>query len=114
MMPVRTFAAAEADLLRRVVETVRAVEPGARIVLYGSRARGDAEPDSDWDFLVLLDGKVDQRRAADIRHRLFDIELALDDCPVLSTVVQSAGEWNTPLYRAMPFHENVTREGIEM
>ncbi|MCX7789963.1 MAG: nucleotidyltransferase domain-containing protein [Chloroflexaceae bacterium] len=26
-----------------------------RIVLFGSRARGTARPDSDWDFLIIVD-----------------------------------------------------------
>jgi len=26
-----------------------------RILLFGSRARGDARPDSDWDFFVIID-----------------------------------------------------------
>ncbi len=26
------------------------------VVLFGSRARGDARPDSDWDFLVIVQG----------------------------------------------------------
>lgn len=113
-MTIRSSVAADAELVRRVAETIRSVEPGARVILYGSRARGDAEPDSDWDFLVLLDGRVDQKRAAAIRHHLFDLELALDECPVLSTAVQSEAEWNTLLYQAMPYHENVTREGVEL
>ena len=29
--------------------------PGSTILLFGSRARGDERPDSDWDILVLLD-----------------------------------------------------------
>ena len=29
------------------------------VILYGSEARGTAEPDSDIDFLVLLEGPVD-------------------------------------------------------
>lgn len=29
-----------------------------QILLFGSRARGDARPDSDWDFYVLVDGEL--------------------------------------------------------
>lgn len=30
---------------------------GSRLVLYGSRARGNARPDSDWDLHILIPGE---------------------------------------------------------
>ena len=45
-------------LLERIRNTLREVEPGAQVILYGSRARGDAPPGSAWDLLILLDGVV--------------------------------------------------------
>ncbi|MBQ2096680.1 MAG: nucleotidyltransferase domain-containing protein, partial [Bacteroidales bacterium] len=33
----------------------KTMEPGSKVWLYGSRARGDNGPNSDWDLLVLLD-----------------------------------------------------------
>ena len=37
------------EIVRRIVE---AVDPD-RIILFGSRARGDADPDSDYDILII-------------------------------------------------------------
>jgi predicted nucleotidyltransferase len=31
-----------------------------KIILFGSRARGDFRPDSDWDFLVVIDKDMDR------------------------------------------------------
>lgn len=51
------------DVANVVVERIVAHFPEVeRIVLFGSRARGDARPDSDWDFLVVMPSTT--RRAA--------------------------------------------------
>ena len=44
----------------QVIENIREVAKttlpkGSTLLLYGSRARGDAGKDSDWDLLILLD-----------------------------------------------------------
>ncbi len=108
------FAAADRELLQRVKRVVLAAEPGARVILYGSRARGDAAADSDWDLLVLLDGPVDHKRADAVRDHIYQLELSEDECPVLSTIVRGKEEWNSPPYGAMPLHANVEREGLEL
>lgn len=37
-----------------------------RIFLFGSRARGDARPDSDWDFLVVVDRDIPRSEKRDL------------------------------------------------
>jgi predicted nucleotidyltransferase len=99
-------------LLYRIREAIHDVEPAARVILYGSRARGDAQPHSDWDILVLLDGPVEPHRTAAIRHRIFHLELEADI--IVSAIALSNEAWDSPLSRAMPFHVNVVREGVEL
>lgn len=98
------------ELLDRVKQTVRQVEPEADIILYGSRARGDARDDSDWDFFILLDGEVGDDRTDKVRHKLYQLEWECDE--VLCSIVRSRQDWETPLYQGMVFYKAVQREGI--
>ncbi len=65
-------------LLDRIGQAVRQTEPEARLILFGSHARGDAAPESDWDLLIVLDGVVTPQRADAVRHRLYDLALETD------------------------------------
>jgi len=102
----------EKELLDRVRTGVRELEPNARIILFGSRARGSAGTDSDWDMLILLDGPVDWRRAERVHDRLYDVELDLGE--VLSCVVRSKDEWDGPLLSVTPLHDEIEREGVQL
>ena len=46
-----------ASLLSRIAETFQPDD----VLLFGSRARGDASAESDWDLLVLLPDDADKR-----------------------------------------------------
>ncbi len=100
------------DILRKVKEAVREVEPTGVIYLYGSRARRDDREDSDWDFLVLLDGPVDTARTDRIRHILYEIEWETGE--ILSCIVRNLQEWNSPQYEVLSLRENIEREGLPL
>lgn len=100
------------QFLRQIIEAVHEVEPLAEIILYGSRSRGDATPESDWDFLILVNGPQSDERTDRIRHRLYEIEWQSGE--VISSIVRGRDEWNSDLYRVMPFHQRVEQEGIRL
>lgn len=100
------------DLLDQVKAAVRAVEPDADIILYGSRCRGDFVAESDWDFLILVSGSLDDRRVDAIRHRLYEVEWESGE--VISSIVRSRKEWHSVLYQSIPFHQRVEQEGIRL
>jgi len=90
---------------------INAIDPKAEVILYGSRARGDEHPDSDWDILVLTDYSVDLITERKFRDKLYDLELETGE--PLSIFVYSKNDWQTK-QRITPFYENVTQEGVRI
>jgi len=70
--------------------------------LYGSRARGDARSDSDWDVLVLLDESENELSDFQrIAYPLYDLGLELNED--ISVNLYAKEDWEkrsfTPFYR---------------
>ncbi len=83
----------------------------AKLILYGSYARGDQHEGSDIDFLVVL--KDDEiKTGTELRYMnsaLFDLELQFNT--TISAHPTTLGRFNTSDYL---FYQNVRREGIEV
>ena len=101
---------ADIELLQRCKTANRQVVPNADVILYGSRARGGADKYSDYDILIIVDGPVDMALKKKIHDNVFPLEL--ETCEVLTLIIYSKQQWDSPLYRAMPFHKNIEREGV--
>ena len=80
----------------------------ARMILFGSQAREDAEPGSDIDVLVVLKGSVD---AFEEIERTGDIvpDLSLEEGVTIACVFMSDDEF---CQRESPLLLNVRREGV--
>jgi predicted nucleotidyltransferase len=97
-------------ILQRIKALVKQKEPSAKIYLYGSRARGTARPDSDWDLLILVNkDRITNEYEQCITYPLYDLEFEIGE--VISPMVYSEKEWDSK-YRVTPFYSNVMREGV--
>jgi predicted nucleotidyltransferase len=106
----RSDRTVDRQLLAECKTAIRQVAPEADLILYGSRARGDAQEESDYDLLVLVGREVDVDLERAVVARLVPLEVRTGK--VLTVLLYSRSQWNSAQYRAMPFHRNVTREGV--
>jgi uncharacterized protein len=98
------------DIVEKIRHTVREIDPNARIILFGSEARGEATSVSDIDVLILVDkNKLSWKEKEDFVNPLYDIEL--ETGVLISPLVYTIKEWeNRPFLT--PFYLNVVNEGI--
>jgi predicted nucleotidyltransferase len=98
------------EILRRCKSAVREVVEDAEVVLYGSRARGDAQPDSDYDIVVITEEDASLALEDQVRRRIYPLEL--ETGTVITLMLYGQEEWDSPLRRATPFRKAVEREGV--
>lgn len=94
-------------ILREMVRRLVAALNPERIYLFGSQARGDAGPDSDYDLLVLVERPVQPRyRLAQAGFR------ALQGVPAaVDVVVWDRETFDARLHLKASFPATVVREG---
>ncbi len=99
---------------RQAVETLsgllRRRFPVDRIILFGSKARGDDGPDSDIDLLVLTSRRLTAAERREMAQVVLDVELDLD--VLVSKLVVPTDAWDHGLYQVLPIRREVERDGV--
>ena len=81
------------------------------LFLYGSQARDEARPDSDWDILILLDKlKIEAEDYDNVSYPLVELGWSLNEC--VSPVLYTLKDWMRDHFS--PFVHNVKDEGIRL
>ena len=100
------------DVLNRIRELLAQIlPPYATAKLYGSRARGDAHRDSDWDILIVMDkDKLVPDDYDTVTYPLTKLgwELGTEINPVMYT----KKEWEQS--KITPFYHNVEQDAIAL
>jgi len=82
-----------------------------KVVVFGSRVRGDFTGDSDMDVLVVI-SKMDLKLMNDVIHLLGELEFKYD-VPI-SPTIRTKKEYEVNKNMGSPFITNVEREGITL
>lgn len=109
---MRTLDTETRQLLLKLKELLQRHAPNATLFLYGSAARGERGPESDYDVLVLLETPLTEDNMAAIQDAVYAIELEFGI--VISLAFYTLDEWNRPLARLSPYHQAVEREAIRL
>lgn len=100
------------NILAKVKDKINLLEPTAKVIVFGSFARGENRKDSDLDLVILLDKKkitrIDEKR---IKYPLYEIEF--ESGQVISPLVLSKTDWETR-HKITPFYQVVSSEGFEL
>ncbi|HPM03251.1 MAG TPA: nucleotidyltransferase domain-containing protein [Candidatus Cloacimonadota bacterium] len=93
----------------RIRTEIKSIDPKAKVILFGSRARGDAQKDSDWDLLILIDSLDIREKEHLFRDKLYDLELETGE--IISMFVYNNKDWSTR-HKVTPLYINIKREGV--
>ena len=99
----------ESNIAQRIREEIKSIDQTAKVILFGSRARGDAKKDSDWDVLALTDSDDISRIEDLFRDRLFELELETGE--IISLFVYNKKDWKTR-HKVTPLYKNIQKEGV--
>jgi predicted nucleotidyltransferase len=97
------------QIVREFQRRLAAIVPVLDLRVFGSRARGDAAPDSDLDVFIEL-----EESPPELRQRISEIawEVGFERECVISTVVTTRVELEQGAMGASPLVLNIEREGV--
>lgn len=100
------------QMREKIKTNVHEVDPEVEVWLYGSRSRGTAHEESDWDILVLSPKEVlsvkDEGRFID--HMT---DLMIETGQVVHLFAYGKNDWHGR-HSITPFYQNVSREAIRL
>lgn len=99
----------ERDALQEAALLLKEKYPLEKIILFGSKARGDSDQYSDIDILLITSCQLSWREEKQIVESLYDIGLKYD--VIFSPLFASSSEWEEETFRQFPIYKEIASEG---
>lgn len=98
------------DVIKKIRELALSVLPSnSRVLLYGSRARGDYFEESDWDLLIILDKQTATRDDFNKYAYPFHV-LGAEMQELFSPIIYGRKQWSD--MQVSDFYQNIINDNI--
>ena len=100
----------KSETIKYIKSVARTVLPAhGNLILFGSRARGDANDNSDWDLLILLDkAKLEKEDYDYVAYPFRELGWEIDEN--INPIMYTKKQWED--YSFTPFYKNVEHDKI--
>lgn len=96
--------------IQEAVTLLRQSFPVTEIRLFGSKARGEDDVESDIDLLVLTSRAISWRERNAMTDKIYDIQLKYG--VVISLLVVPQEKWDKGILSAHPIHDEIEEQGV--
>ena len=84
--------------------------PVEEVILFGSKARGDDDEESDMDLLLLTSRPISWNERKAINDALYEIQVEYDT--IISTLITTVAEWTEGTFSVLPIHGEILAQGV--
>ncbi len=99
----------EIEAIKAAIRMLKSEFSVSKVILFGSKARGDHDEHSDIDLLVVASKLLHWREEKAIVGALFDIGMEYD--VIFSPLFTSVDEWENGIFTEFPVYREISRDG---
>jgi predicted nucleotidyltransferase len=97
------------EAINAAVRMLRSQFSTNKVILFGSKARGDYDEHSDIDLLVVTSRLLHWKEEKAIVGALFDIGMEYN--VIFSPLFASVDEWENGIFTEFPVYQEISRDG---
>ena len=99
----------ESEAIEAAIRMLKSEFSVSKVILFGSKARGDHDEHSDIDLLVVASKLLHWKEEKAIVGALFDIGMKYD--VIFSPLFTSVDEWENGMFTKFPVYQEISRDG---
>ncbi len=99
----------ESDAIKAAIRMLKSEFSVSKVILFGSKARGDHDEHSDIDLLVVASKLLHWKEEKAIVGALFDIGMEYN--VIFSPLFTSVDEWENGIFTEFPVYQEISRDG---